>query len=81
MHLRHDPPALTNEMYRLVVTVQSHEKTPIRDVKLTAGLKPGKHAFSVRSVLTHVNPWCGLQEVRLTCGHDALHSVQCRRLG
>ena len=45
VHLRHDPPALTNEMYCLVVTVQSHEKTPIRDVKLTAGLKPGKLAF------------------------------------
>uniref|UniRef100_A0A8C2PCT5 Trafficking protein particle complex subunit 11 n=1 Tax=Capra hircus TaxID=9925 RepID=A0A8C2PCT5_CAPHI len=35
VHLRHDPPALTNEMYCLVVTVQSHEKTLIRDVKLT----------------------------------------------
>lgn len=44
VHLRHDPPALTNEMYCLVVTVQSHEKTEIRDVKLTAGLKPGKHS-------------------------------------
>uniref|UniRef100_A0A8C2PD44 Trafficking protein particle complex subunit 11 n=1 Tax=Capra hircus TaxID=9925 RepID=A0A8C2PD44_CAPHI len=46
VHLRHDPPALTNEMYCLVVTVQSHEKTLIRDVKLTAGLKPGKLFFS-----------------------------------
>lgn len=45
VHLRHDPPALTNEMYCLVVTVQSHEKAQIRDVKLTAGLKPGKRAF------------------------------------
>ncbi|XP_014447878.1 trafficking protein particle complex subunit 11 isoform X3 [Tupaia chinensis] len=44
VHLRHEPPALTNEMYCLVVTVQSHEKTPIRDVKLTAGLKPGQDA-------------------------------------
>uniref|UniRef100_A0A9L0RTM5 Trafficking protein particle complex subunit 11 n=1 Tax=Equus caballus TaxID=9796 RepID=A0A9L0RTM5_HORSE len=44
VHLRHDPPALTNEMYCLVVTVQSHEKTEIRDVKLTAGLKPGQDA-------------------------------------
>lgn len=45
VHLQHEPPALTNEMYCLVVTVQSHEKTQIRDVKLTAGLKPGKHSF------------------------------------
>ncbi|EPQ18687.1 hypothetical protein D623_10027062 [Myotis brandtii] len=44
VHLRHDPPALTNEMYCLIVTVQSHEKTRIRDVKLTAGLKPGQDA-------------------------------------
>lgn len=44
VQLRHDPPALTNEMYCLVVTVQSHEKSPIRDVKLTAGLKPGKRS-------------------------------------
>lgn len=44
VHLRHDPPALTNEMYCLLVTIQSHEKTQIRDVKLTAGLKPGQDA-------------------------------------
>ncbi|CAI9171641.1 unnamed protein product [Rangifer tarandus platyrhynchus] len=52
VHLRHDPPALTNEMYCLVVTVQSHEKTPIRDVKLTAGLKPGQDANLTQK--THV---------------------------
>lgn len=46
MHLKHEPPALANEMYCLVVTVQSHEKTHIRDVKLTAGLKPGKRSPS-----------------------------------
>ncbi|XP_020863258.1 trafficking protein particle complex subunit 11 isoform X3 [Phascolarctos cinereus] len=44
VHLRHEPPALTNEMYCLTVTIQSQEKTPIRDVKLTAGLKPGQDA-------------------------------------
>ncbi|XP_065803145.1 trafficking protein particle complex subunit 11 isoform X3 [Muntiacus reevesi] len=52
VHLRHDPPALTNEMYCLIVTVQSHEKTPIRDVKLTAGLKPGQDANLTQK--THV---------------------------
>lgn len=41
VQLRHEPPALTNEMYCLVVTVQSHEETVAKDVKLTAGLKPG----------------------------------------
>lgn len=41
VQLQHEPPALTNEMYCLVVTVQSHEKTVAKDVKLTAGLKPG----------------------------------------
>ncbi|KAF6085086.1 trafficking protein particle complex 11 [Phyllostomus discolor] len=44
VQLRHDPPALTNEMYCLAVTVRSQEKSPIRDVKLTAGLKPGQDA-------------------------------------
>ncbi|EPY78844.1 trafficking protein particle complex subunit 11 [Camelus ferus] len=52
VHLRHDPPALTNEMYCLLVTVESHEKTPIRDVKLTAGLKPGQDANLTQK--THV---------------------------
>lgn len=41
VQLRHEPPALTNEMYCLIVTVQSHEETVAKDVKLTAGLKPG----------------------------------------
>ncbi|XP_027454864.1 trafficking protein particle complex subunit 11 isoform X2 [Zalophus californianus] len=53
VHLRHDPPALTNEMYCLVVTVESHEKTRIRDVKLTAGLKPGQDANLTQK--THVS--------------------------
>lgn len=58
-----------NEMYCLVVTVQSHEKSPIRDVKLTAGLKPGEHPLykfllGVRWTRSHVLWWlkrqCGL---------------------
>ncbi|XP_045142506.1 trafficking protein particle complex subunit 11 [Echinops telfairi] len=52
VHLRHEPPALMNEMYCLVVTVQSHEKTQITDVKLTAGLKPGQDANLTQK--THV---------------------------
>uniref|UniRef100_A0A8C5L7B6 Trafficking protein particle complex subunit 11 n=1 Tax=Jaculus jaculus TaxID=51337 RepID=A0A8C5L7B6_JACJA len=52
VQLRHEPPALMNEMYCLVVTVQSHEKTQIRDVKLTAGLKPGQDANLTQK--THV---------------------------
>nr|XP_033799055.1 trafficking protein particle complex subunit 11 [Geotrypetes seraphini] len=52
VHLRHEPPALTNEMYCLFVTVQSQEKTVIKDVKLTAGLKPGQDANLTQK--THV---------------------------
>uniref|UniRef100_A0ABK0LKY8 Trafficking protein particle complex subunit 11 n=1 Tax=Rattus norvegicus TaxID=10116 RepID=A0ABK0LKY8_RAT len=52
VHLRHEPPALMNEMYCLVVTVQSQEKSQIRDVKLTAGLKPGQDANLTQK--THV---------------------------
>ncbi|NWR87838.1 TPC11 protein, partial [Furnarius figulus] len=44
VQLHHEPPALTNEMYCLIVTVQSHEETVAKDVKLTAGLKPGQDA-------------------------------------
>uniref|UniRef100_A0A8C3FQ10 Trafficking protein particle complex subunit 11 n=1 Tax=Chrysemys picta bellii TaxID=8478 RepID=A0A8C3FQ10_CHRPI len=50
--LQHEPPALTNEMYCLIVTVQSHEKTVAKDVKLTAGLKPGQDANLTQK--THV---------------------------
>lgn len=46
-----------NEMYCLVVTVQSHEKSQIRDVKLTAGLKPGKHSF-FNLVSVSILCWC-----------------------
>uniref|UniRef100_A0A674IJC6 Trafficking protein particle complex subunit 11 n=1 Tax=Terrapene triunguis TaxID=2587831 RepID=A0A674IJC6_9SAUR len=52
VQLQHEPPALTNEMYCLIVTVQSHEKTVARDVKLTAGLKPGQDANLTQK--THV---------------------------
>ena len=46
VQLSHQPPALNNEMYLITVSIQSHEDTVARDVKLTAGLKPGEAAFS-----------------------------------
>uniref|UniRef100_A0A4W3JQ34 Trafficking protein particle complex subunit 11 n=1 Tax=Callorhinchus milii TaxID=7868 RepID=A0A4W3JQ34_CALMI len=52
VRLRHEPPALTNEMYCLVVNVQSQESTTAKDVKLTAGLKPGQDANLTQT--THV---------------------------
>ncbi|XP_042323158.1 trafficking protein particle complex subunit 11 isoform X2 [Sceloporus undulatus] len=52
VQLSHEPPALTNEMYCLIVTIQSHEKTIAKDVKLTAGLKPGQDANLTQK--THV---------------------------
>ncbi|XP_061439817.1 trafficking protein particle complex subunit 11 isoform X2 [Rhineura floridana] len=52
VQLSHEPPALTNEMYCLTVTIQSHEKTVAKDVKLTAGLKPGQDANLTQK--THV---------------------------
>ncbi|XP_055034495.2 trafficking protein particle complex subunit 11 isoform X2 [Misgurnus anguillicaudatus] len=44
VHLTHEPPALTNEMYCMTVTIQSEEDTVAKDIKLTAGLKPGQDA-------------------------------------
>ncbi|XP_068596218.1 trafficking protein particle complex subunit 11 [Brachionichthys hirsutus] len=44
VQLRHRPPALLNEMYRIRLTVQSQEDSKARDVRLTAGLKPGQDA-------------------------------------
>lgn len=41
VQLSHQPPALNNEMYRIQLTVQSQEEGVVKDVKLTAGLKPG----------------------------------------
>uniref|UniRef100_H3APD6 Trafficking protein particle complex subunit 11 n=1 Tax=Latimeria chalumnae TaxID=7897 RepID=H3APD6_LATCH len=52
VQLRHEPPALTNEMYCLVVTVKSLEDTVAKDVWLTAGLKPGQDANLTQT--THV---------------------------
>ncbi|XP_069833864.1 trafficking protein particle complex subunit 11 [Dendropsophus ebraccatus] len=49
--LRHEPPALNNEMYCLMITIQSQEDTVIRDVKLTAGLKPGQDANLTQKTL------------------------------
>lgn len=42
VQLSHQPPALNNEMYWINLTVQSQEESLARDVKLTAGLKPGR---------------------------------------
>ncbi|XP_018421175.1 PREDICTED: trafficking protein particle complex subunit 11 [Nanorana parkeri] len=49
--LRHEPPALNNEMYCLMITIQSQEDTVIKDVKLTAGLKPGQDANLTQKTL------------------------------
>ncbi|TMS17800.1 Trafficking protein particle complex subunit 11 [Larimichthys crocea] len=44
VQLSHQPPALNNEMYCISLTVQSQEEGVAKDVKLTAGLKPGQDA-------------------------------------
>ncbi|KAI4800046.1 hypothetical protein KUCAC02_016583 [Chaenocephalus aceratus] len=44
VQLSHQPPALNNEMYCINLTVQSQEEGVAKDVKLTAGLKPGQDA-------------------------------------
>ncbi|XP_054453704.1 trafficking protein particle complex subunit 11 [Anoplopoma fimbria] len=44
VQLTHHPPALNNEMYCIHITVQSQERVVAKDVKLTAGLKPGQDA-------------------------------------
>lgn len=41
VQLSHQPPALNNEMYCISLTIQSQEEGVAKDVKLTAGLKPG----------------------------------------
>ncbi|KAG9479874.1 hypothetical protein GDO78_011744 [Eleutherodactylus coqui] len=51
VQLCHEPPALNNEMYCLMITIQSQEDTVIRDVKLTAGLKPGQDANLTQKTL------------------------------
>eukprot|EP00063_Salmo_salar_P093324 XP_014068159.1 PREDICTED: trafficking protein particle complex subunit 11 [Salmo salar] len=52
VQLSHEPPALNNELYRITVSIQSNEETVTKDVKLTAGLKPGQDANLTQS--THV---------------------------
>ncbi|XP_068181246.1 trafficking protein particle complex subunit 11 [Antennarius striatus] len=44
VQLSHHPPALINEMYCIRLIVQSQEPCTAKDVKLTAGLKPGQDA-------------------------------------
>ncbi|XP_063776770.1 trafficking protein particle complex subunit 11 [Pseudophryne corroboree] len=51
VQLRHEPPALNNEMYCLMITIQSQENTVMKDVKLTAGLKPGQDANLTQKTL------------------------------
>ncbi|XP_029703146.1 trafficking protein particle complex subunit 11 isoform X1 [Takifugu rubripes] len=52
VQLSHDPPALISEMYHIGITVHSQENAVAKDVKLTAGLKPGQDANLSQS--THV---------------------------
>ncbi|XP_023686517.1 trafficking protein particle complex subunit 11 [Paramormyrops kingsleyae] len=52
VQLLHSPPALSNEMYCMTITIQSLEDTVAQDVKLTAGLKPGQDANLTQT--THV---------------------------
>ncbi|XP_075053267.1 trafficking protein particle complex subunit 11 [Mixophyes fleayi] len=51
VQLRHEPPALNNEMYCLMITIQSQENMVMKDVKLTAGLKPGQDANLTQNTL------------------------------
>lgn len=53
VQLSHEPPALMNEMYCLTVIIESYEKTIAKDVKLTAGLKPGIHYVTSYYWLSH----------------------------
>ncbi|XP_041445016.1 trafficking protein particle complex subunit 11 [Xenopus laevis] len=55
VQLHHEPPALNNEMYCLKITIQSQEDTVIRDVKITAGLKPGQDANLTQKTLVSLN--------------------------
>lgn len=61
VQLHHDPPALTNEMYCMTVTIRSEENTVIKDVSLTAGLKPGTQTHTELQTSTM---WCLVQWVR-----------------
>ncbi|XP_012988959.2 trafficking protein particle complex subunit 11 [Esox lucius] len=55
VQLSHKPPALSNEMYCICVSIQSNEKTVAKDVKLTAGLKPGQDANLTQSTQVTLN--------------------------
>uniref|UniRef100_A0A671MZY7 Trafficking protein particle complex subunit 11 n=1 Tax=Sinocyclocheilus anshuiensis TaxID=1608454 RepID=A0A671MZY7_9TELE len=55
VQLTHEPPALTNEMYCMIVTIQSKEDTVAKDIKLTAGLKPGQNANLTQSTQITLN--------------------------
>lgn len=55
VQLTHEPPALTNEMYCMIVTIQSKEDTVAKDIKLTAGLKPGQDANLTQSTQITLN--------------------------
>uniref|UniRef100_A0A8C5B8P5 Trafficking protein particle complex subunit 11 n=1 Tax=Gadus morhua TaxID=8049 RepID=A0A8C5B8P5_GADMO len=52
VQLSHQPPALNNEMYCITLSIQSQEEGVAREVRLTAGLKPGQDANL--SQATHV---------------------------
>jgi len=54
VQLTHEPPTLTNEMYCMTVTIQSEENTVAKDLKLTAGLKPGTQEI-LQKMTTLVN--------------------------
>lgn len=57
VQLSHQPPALNNEMYCINLTVQSQEEGVAKDVKLTAGLKPGALKQELRHqghAMTHI---------------------------
>lgn len=52
VQLSHQPPALNNEMYCISLTVQSQEEGVAKEVKLTAGLKPGTLDTSTTEILS-----------------------------
>lgn len=54
VQLSHEPPALISEMYHISITVQSQEDDVAKDVKLTAGLKPGTLPLSQLIVLVYL---------------------------
>uniref|UniRef100_UPI00358EE0D2 trafficking protein particle complex subunit 11 n=1 Tax=Myxine glutinosa TaxID=7769 RepID=UPI00358EE0D2 len=59
LHVEHDPPALSFELFRLCVCTQSREEQPVSDVQLTISLQPGQDANL--SQTTHVTLDCNEQ--------------------